>query len=454
MRLCTSALLLSLLATGCTTRDGDLADDVATNEQGITEIRIDARALRAAGITHVTLEAGSESEDLVLNPSTGTYDGTLILPTGPQSVVARAFSGMTLVGASNPTAVTVQAGQVTRIVMRILDLTGSAPPLYGPILDSLVVPTTAQAMAPVTLTASVVAPVGDPVTYAWSSSCADSTFSAPAAATTTWSKAAQGSCTITMLATSNGLSISQGFQIAVFPAGSASGAVEASAEFVTSPSIHLGFPLAGCYISSGGNSSCAGSIASPNVIDYDVSVMGWGGSSPGSITLTDNCGGRSGTSQNSSEYRSGSWLPPVGAGVCILTATAVNGDGIAETLSAAILVRAGTPATAELPSISGQLYPGGTCAFSSSSPTPASCGPIPAGTQAYLYGSVNWANGNPGSVTLLDDCNGSLVPPSSSYGFNSLWSLPNQPGQTCTLTIRAISLQGGTSEASAQYQLQ
>ena len=453
MRLCTSALLLSLLATGCMDREGDPADDVATTEQGLTEVRIDARALLDAGITQVTLESGGQSEALELNPATGTYDGAIILPAGPQSVVARAFAGSTLVGASNPTNVDVQAGQVTRIMMRILDVTGSAAPLYGPILDSLVYPTTAQAMVPVSLTASVVAPAGDPVTYEWSDSCPDSTFSAPASATTSWSKAAQGPCTITLLATSNGFSIAQSFEVVVFPPGSASGAVDASATFIGKPSLILAFPEAGCYLSAGGNASCPVTIASPNVTSYDVGIMSWGGSSPGSITLSDSCGGRFGTSNNYPEHRTGAWLPPVGAGVCILTATAVNGDGIAATLSAAVLVRAGTPPTAEPPAISGQAMPGSNCSLDSSSPAPSDCGAIPAGARVHLYGSIAWANGTPGSVTLLDDCDGGLIPPYDAFYFSSPWNLPSTPGRTCTMTVRATNLQGGTSEASLRYQL-
>lgn len=452
MRLRTCALLLSLLTIGCMDPAGDPADEVATSEQGLTEIRIDADALLAAGITQVTLASGAQSKELVLNPATGTYDGTLILPAGPQSVVARAFAGMTLVGASNPTEVNVEADKVTRVMLRILDLTSSAPPLYGPILDSLVYPATTQAMAPITLTASVVAPVGDPVTYEWSSSCADATFSAPAAATTSWSKAAQGSCTITMLATSNGLSVTQSFQIVVFPAGSGSGAIDTSASFISVPRLSLEIPTAGCLISPSSNASCAGSFASPSVTGYRANVTSWGGSTPGPITVTDNCGGKVGTQYRGSDYRSGHWLPPVGAGVCILTVTAVSGDGLVATLRAALLVRAGTPpASAPLPSITGSLSPG-PCSLTT--PSPIDCGAVPAGTTKNIFGNVSWGTGTPGSVTLSNDCNSSLNQPTSAYSFSGPWILPNLPGETCTLTIRAVNLQGGMREVSAQYLLQ
>jgi len=454
LRLCTCAVLLSLLAVGCVAREEAPVDDLGATDQGLTEIRLDAHALLDAGVTRVTLESGSQTEDLELNPASGTYDGAILLPTGPQSLVARAFAGPTLVGASNPTAVNVVAGQVTRVMMRILDLTGSAPPLYGPILDSLVYPATAQAAAPVALTAAVVAPGGDPVTYAWSSSCADSVFSAPAAAATSWTKAAQGSCTIALSATSSGFTVSRSFQIVVFPAGSASGAVEASASFIAVPSLYLGFPAANCYISPGGNASCAGATASPSTTPYEVSVASWGGSTAGTITVSDNCGGQFGTSNTNPDYREGSWLPPLGASVCILTATATSSDGLVATLSAAVLVRAGTPPTAQPPTIFGQLAPGFNCVFGPGSPTSLDCGTVPAGTTVSMFGSIFWADGQPESVTLLDDCNGAPIQPSSAYNFSGSWSLPASHGQTCTLTIRARNLQGMTREATALYHLQ
>ena len=199
----------------------------------------------------------------------------------------------------------------------------------------------------------------------------------------------------------------------VFPAGSGSGAVDVSASFISSPTIYVSYQLGGqgCSIGPGSNASCPGSISSPSVIYYNLGIGDWGGSTPGPITMTDNCGGRFGTTDSQPHNRSGAWLPPVGAGVCILTATAVNGDGIVGTASAAILVRAGTPATSQPPSISGQLFPGPICILDTNVPSPVSCGAIPAGTQMSVYGSVSWADGIPGSVVLLDNCNGGLLQP-------------------------------------------
>jgi hypothetical protein len=453
MRLSTWTLFLSLLFIGCTALE-DEPVDVGTREQGLVELRIDARAMLAANITQVTLEAGGQSQDLVLNQATQMFDGTMILPAGPHTLLARAFSGAMLVGASNPHVVMVQVNQVTRIIMNILDVTGSAPPVYGPILDSLVFPTTAQAATSVNFTASVVAPAGDPVEYSWSSTCSDSEFSAPSSATTSWSKPTQGSCTITMIATSNGYGVGQSFPIVVFPGGSGgSGALDVSARFITAPGLYLSLNEVGCFVSPGGNSSCPSSITSPNASYYSVTVTNWGGSTAGSITVSDNCGGNFGTSYNQPENRSGFWLPPVGGGVCIITATAINADGLATTLNAAILARPGMPPTSPpAPTIFGQLFPSG-CIFSSSAPGPVDCGFIPGGTTANVFSSISWDLGLPGSVTLTDNCNGVLTQPDNAFNFGAFWSLPSMGSQTCILTVRATNLQGGMSEARVQVQL-
>src|ERR1044071_6247680 len=116
-----------------------------------------------------------------------------------------------LVGQSQPTAVQVTPGTITRGLLRILHLTGTPGQIYGPIFDSLSFPPTTDAGTTVTFAISVVAPLGDPVTYAWSSDCMDSMFTAASAATTGWSKAAQGTCTITVTAPSNGLTVGPSF---------------------------------------------------------------------------------------------------------------------------------------------------------------------------------------------------------------------------------------------------
>lgn len=447
MRVWISSLIVSVLAVGCAAA-GDEA--LTTGSRGLAELQVDAAPLLAAGITRVTVGGAGQSQELVLNPATGTFDGVLFLPSGPQTLVASAFSGDTLVGQSRPTAVEVAAGAVTRIVIRILDLSVQAPAIYGPIFDSLSFPTTTQAAASASFAISAVAPAGDPLTYAWSSSCADATFSAPGAATTAWSKPAQGSCTVTVLVTSNGLSVAQSFVIVVFPAGAGSGGIDVSGAFITAPGIELFLPGVGCSVLAGANASCPLTLTSPSTTFYQVAVFSWGGSVIGTFDVTDDCGGRFGRSFRDASVIGGNWLPPVGGGLCTLTAHAVNGDGLSSTLSAAILTRPGTLPVTQPPQIGVSLDIG--CSFTAPGPV-ATCPAAQAGRRVSLFGSIGWANGTPGSVTVTDDCGGVQLEPDSTSSLNVSWTPSGTPGRTCTTTVRATNLQGVTTEATGQYLL-
>lgn len=451
MRSCICTLIAGLVAWGCTTTH---QDSLTADTQGVTEIRIDAAPLLAFNITHVTVavQAAGVQQDLVSNPATGTFDGTLLLPVGPQDLVARAFSNETQVAESHPTSIVVEAGVVTRVTLRLLDTTADATPLFGPIVDSLSYPTTTQAGALATLAISVAAPAGAPVTYAWSSDCQDGAFSAAQAATTTWAKAAPGSCTIHVAASSNGFVATESFLIVVFSSGSASGGVTVSGTLVTRPTLSFSLPNLGCFSSAGGNASCsANTLTSPSATPYDVTVLSWGASSPSTLDLSDNCGGRFGAAFGGLDSQSGSWLPPESGGLCILTARAVNTDGLAGTLSLAILTRPGSPATAQPPQLDVQFN---GCSFGTGAGGARDCGQLPAGSPVFLNGFVSWANGLPGSLTVEDDCGGAFTPTNIGFGnfFNS-WPLPGTPGTTCTMTVTATNLQGVTSEATAHYLL-
>jgi hypothetical protein len=282
----------------------------------------------------------------------------------------------------------------------------------------------------------------------------DATFTAPSAPTTGWSKAAQGTCTITVTATSNGFTIAQSFGIVVFPAGANFGAVGVSTTFITAPSVVLFMNTIRCGVGLFTDGSCPGTIASPTASDYRVSVFNWGGSTPGTFDVSDSCGGRFGTSSREIDGVSGFWLPPVGGGLCFLTAHAVNGDGLATTVTAAVLTHPGTAATARPPQpfVVFQEFNFG-CTFGSSA-SPTDCGPFQTGSQLSLNGQVSWDDGHPGSVTITDDCVGPR-PDASDAGFffSASWLAPDMPGATCTTTVRATNLEGVSTEVAARYQL-
>lgn len=447
-----SALVVAILTIGCATNH---TESQGVDQQGLAELHIDAQSLIAANVTRVTVASDGQTQDLALNPATGTFDGALLLPSGTQSLVASAFSGDTLVGQSQPTPVVVQIGIVTRVILRILDLTTGPAQLFGPIFDSLSFPTTTEVDNSVTFAISVVAPAGDPVVYQWTSECPDATFSTADAATTQFSEPTSGACTIAVTATSNSISISQSFVIAVFPTGAASGALQVSTTFVTAPSIQISIPDLSCSTATtavGSNASCQTTIASPTVASYNASVLSWGGSDPGTLEVTDNCGGGIGVSSRSSSDVSGLWLPPAHGGACLVTVRAVSSDGLAATLSLAVLVRPGTPASAQPPTAFAEFETG--CVFQ---PTPfvPDCGGFPAGGLRQVFIQLIVADGHPGTMTLTDDCAGPLQLPAFSSGafFGVSYTVPIQASRTCTATLHASTLEGSFADVAAQYQL-
>jgi len=450
MRACTVFLSACLLLVGCT---ANAPDTMSEAHQGIAEVHVAAPGFVAA-ITRVTVDAGGQTQDLVLDPMDGSFNGSLLLPAGPQTVVARAFAGDVLAGASNPVTVAVQASVATRITLRIIDLRVDQP-VFGPIFDSSVVPSSASAGVPVVFSVSVVAPAGDPVDYQWASTCADSVFSAPTAASTSWSSASPGSCRIDLTATSNGFSISQSFVVVVFAAGAQNGALTVDGEFIAAPALSLVLSELGCAASSGGgsfgNASCSTTTAQPAVTTVVVSVLGWGLSTPGPITVTDNCGGRIGFEFGGDSFAEYAWLPPVAGGVCIVTVQAVNGDGAVGSASLAVLVRPGTPATSSPPLINAGTD---TCFFSSSSGPSTTCFPVVAGSSQNLFAGVDYRDGHPGTLTVSDDCGGGILASTSASSIRQIWRLPSTPGALCTLTVTATSLEGTTSVVQGMYPLQ
>jgi hypothetical protein len=182
-------------------------------------------------------------------------------------------------------------------------------------------------------------------------------------------------------------------------------------------------------------------------------VFDWGNSAPGTIEVSNDCDGRMGTTTRSANDVTGNWLPPVTGGVCILTARAVNSDGLATTVAAGLLVRAGTVPAIPLPPVaSGVLFGTGIlCTLGDA--TPPDCGPVQAGVTLQLnYGVSLVDNAVPGAATLTDSCAGPLPVTNFFFG-NPSWTVPSTPGASCTLTLHLETLQGSSSQLAAQYQI-
>jgi hypothetical protein len=454
VRVCLSSLLIAVFVVACTTNHTESTD---TDRQGIAELHVDTHSLIGSDVTRVTVDVGGQTTDLTRNTVTGTFDAELLLTAGVQTLTARAFVGDTLVGQSNATPVTVVDGTITRVVLRILDLTTGPPQVFGPIFDSISFPTTTEVDTQVTFAISVIAPAGDPVTYAWTADCSDGTFSPPDAATTQFSKPTPGACAVAITATSNGFSVVQSFVIAVFPAGATSGALQISTAFVNPPLLQISIPDLNCSQTSnafGFNASCQTPVSAPSILSYNASVLSWNGSDPGTIEVSDNCGGSIGISSGGSDDLSGFWLPPVAGGTCIITARAVDADGLVTTESLAVLAHPGTaPPIGSAPSVFVEYETG--CVFGNSS-FPSFCGSFSVGTTRTVFYEVFVFDGHPGRTTLTDSCAGAQPLPFTPNGtFNNVSFTEPAPGggRTCTTTLHATTLEGAVTDVVANRQL-
>jgi hypothetical protein len=439
--LCVS--LAAAAGAGCVT-----TEDPTALAQGRAELRVDPRLLRA-DITHVTVEDGADSHELVRDPQTGTFSGTLVLAAGSHDLVARARAGATEVGVSPPTAVVVEAGVVTRVQLRILDTSGDAATKFGPIFESLVHPTTTEVGQAASFAITVIAPTASPVTYDWSSDCADSTFATPTAAATTWTRPSPGACTINVTAFSNGFSTGQTFLLVVLPAGgTGTGAATVDAVFVDAPTLGISLSELGCAVSPGTNGSCD-RPAIDTATAYAAGVVNWGGSTPGTFAFTDDCGGTFGISTSTPEGKTGFWLPPAAGGICILTARAVSGDGISATLEMAVVTKPRGPTSSDPPQLGIQAFGATICSVGTNATT--DCGTIRPQETLSIFGSVSYGTGHPGAFTASDDCGGVLTLGSDGIFISGTWRAPSSFFTTCNVRFDATSLEGVSSSSTLRF---
>ena len=102
------ALIISIAVAGCA---AERLEPLATDQQGVAELRIDPGP-RFTQVSRVSVTSDGTMLDLPFNGATGTFDGTMFLPTGSHTLVAQAFFGTTLVGESSPVSVEIGRAHV------------------------------------------------------------------------------------------------------------------------------------------------------------------------------------------------------------------------------------------------------------------------------------------------------------------------------------------------------
>ena len=288
---------------------------------GSVQFAASTQALSANDITRVkvTVSAADMSSRVVeLAKSNGIWGGLIgNIPAGSsRSFLAEAFDSSGIKRFQGQTSgVTITANQTTAVAITLQEL--APPPPYAneaPVIDSLVASSTSvQTGASLSLTATVHDPnAGDTLTLAWTAS--GGTFSAPAAATTSWTAPSSvGAQTLTLTVTdSQGAAVSVSLVVNV-TSGVATGNAAVNISFNLFPTVSR--------VSASLNRLDAGqsTSVSANASDADGDALSyqWAASCPGTWT--------------SASSSSASFVPSsVPAGVCNncqLTVTVQDGRG-------------------------------------------------------------------------------------------------------------------------------
>lgn len=366
---------MATLLAACTS-GGNTEGNPPDEQPGLEgEAQVSVKGLAAWEIQSmvVTAQPANISKALAYSADAGTFTGTLVLPTGTQTLTANGYayvstsdggtpdggpfvdagsSSLTLVATGSATA-NIVANTTTAVSMRIYDQTPPDPqPDIAPIIRSL----TASSVSPqvnqaITLTVTASDLDGDTLSYLWSSDCIASSFSNRTSATTSWTATTQGACTLSVAVTARGRTVSDSVSVTVFtsgPDGGTTGGAQVNGQYIARPEIYamaiygdIPFTVVYRYEPTANlpNVSPNSTYSLEFPIDYGTTV----GARSSNMTVTcgslvknyDSC------DFSPSCYSNYTWYtPPADAGrvACKVTASATN-ETLTDSFSAGVLVR-------------------------------------------------------------------------------------------------------------------
>jgi hypothetical protein len=361
---------LAALVTACS--GGNPGGDPQPGTEGEAQVSVKGLSVWQIQSMTVTAQPANITRPLTYSQDAGTFNGTLVLPTGPQTLTANGYAylssdagtpdggfemdagaqTLTLV-ASGTASVEIVANTTTAVNMRIYDQTQPQPnPDLAPLILSLTASSVnATVNQPITLTVDALDLDGDPLTYAWSSNC-PGTFSQPNAPSTTWVTSEPGGCNLTVAVTSRNATATDSVAVVVFngtPDGGSSGGAQVVGEYIPRPEVQsislsgANLPYASVYRSS---PTANFSNVRPNT-QYTVEIYINFGTRQGEKTtdLQTTCGGTvtrgydsCANNFNNQCYTQFSWTTPAQTSTCVLTGRATN-DGLQDSFTAGVLVR-------------------------------------------------------------------------------------------------------------------
>ena len=344
---------VAVLLAACAPEGGPPEEQLS----GETQVSVQGLAYHEIRSMVVTAQPANVSKELVYSLDAGVFGGTLVLPTGPQTLTANGYGrlrssdggtpdagssgdgGLSLV-ATGTASVNIVANTTSAVSMRIYDLTPPLPQLdIVPIFHSMTA-SSVSAQVGQAITLSVVAEDldGDELSYAWTSDCVSGAFSHRTAATTSWTSSAPATCTLTVTVSSRGRTVS-GSQVVTVSAGVAdagTGGAQVNGDYIPRPEVYrvgisnsTDLPLTS--VARNGPAATLPSVRPGEQYTLEVSTFFGTRVGTQSMSLTVSCGtvvknADSCPPGNNSCFSRYTWTTPnVGASTaCKVTASAAN----------------------------------------------------------------------------------------------------------------------------------
>lgn len=319
----TKTLLAALLAASLSACGGSPSDR--------TNLEITApKATVDLGRMVVDVQPANLRAELPYDAARGVFRGGLAVPAGRQELRLTALRATTdllaaddaVLGEGSAT-VDVEPDRVASVYVEIL-LAGEPPPPapdHSPIITSFYIADSAPAVhEPVLLRVAAVDPDGDEITYEWSATC-EHEFSLTTPEDGYLVIGEEGSCTVRVTATANGLTDEVQATIATAGHGAGDGSVVISTGFVTVPwvaGVDLSGEAFGCNVLRISPDATCRDEATRSA-GYDLWVSATSLPDGAEIVVVDDCGG-------SAELRSPGqpewfyWTAPAASGVCMIEA--------------------------------------------------------------------------------------------------------------------------------------
>jgi hypothetical protein len=201
-------------------------------------------------------------------------------------------------------------------------------------------------------------------------------------------------------------------------------------------------------VSDSQDRTCDSAIALNGQAVVEASVD-WGGREPGSLEVSDDCGGDLAILASDPGSFQAEWTPPATPVTCVVTARATSEDGTSSELSATVMVQ-GNGLQGGFPRISVKLsHSNGICVLPVGQAEQTCSEPITAGDLIAAEVQVDWGDLLADQVSVSSLCGDGVPPPNGDpFTFAKLAPLIDTD---CTPTFEAIASDGTSATAAMSF---